>query len=139
MRKLFLIITILFSLSTKAQDSSVVCIPTSTAKQIVKDLLSGDSAKAVLKSVEKELSSTKDLTSIQKIALDNCKTLNTNLGQQVSSETQQKNDYITMYQLCESQYKDLAKKYKWARVRSYFKSVIGIPVVIGLTVLYILK
>lgn len=139
MRKLILFIAILLSLGVKAQDTTVVCIPTATAKQIVKDLLSGDSAKAVLVSVEKELSVTKDLVSIQKVALDNCKTLNTNLGKQVSSETQQKNDYITMYQLCESQYKDLAKKYKWAKVRSSLKSTIGIPVVITLGILYILK
>jgi hypothetical protein len=139
MRKLILFITILFSLGVKAQDTTVVCIPTATAKQIVKDLLSGDSAKAVLVSVEKELSVTKDLVSIQKLALENCKTLNTNLGQQVSSETQQKNSYITMYQLCESQYKDLSKKYKLAKFTSSLKSAIGIPLVIGLGILYILK
>jgi len=139
MRKLILLIGLLISINSKAQDSSVVCIPAATAKKIVKDLLTGDSAKAVLVSVEKELFLTKEQVNIQKLALDNSKSLISNLGQQVSSEAQQKSNYITMYQLCESQYKDLSKKYKLAKFTSGLKSAIGIPLVIVLGILYILK
>ena len=139
MRKLILLIGLLISINSKAQDSSVVCIPAATAKKIVKDLLTGDSAKAVLVSVEKELFFTKEQVNIQKLALDNSKSLISNLGQQVSSEAQQKSNYITMYQLCESQYKDLSKKYKLAKFTSSLKSAIGIPLVVGLGILYILK
>ena len=139
MKKLIIFISILVTISAKAQDSSVVCIPAATAKKIVKDLLTGDSAKAVLVSVEKELFFTKEQVNIQKLALDNSKSLITNLGQQVSSEAQQKSNYITMYQLCESQYKDLSKKYKLTKFTSSLKSAIGIPLVIALGILYILK
>ena len=134
-----LIVCILLTILVNAQDTSVVCIPTSVARQIVKDLVEGDSAKAVLASVQNELDAANEKIDVQMSDIDNYKRINNLLGQQLNNEVQQKNNYITTYEICQSQYKDLSKKYKLAKFKSSLKSAIGLPVVLLLGVLYILK
>ena len=61
MKYVFILICTLLSFTASAQQdtSDAICMPTEVAKQIAQDLITGDSAKAMLALTEEELSITK--------------------------------------------------------------------------------
>ena len=138
MKYLILIGIILFSIKATAQQTTV-CMPVEVAKQIAQDLLAGDSVRDMLFFAEEETFLLKEKIAYKDSVILNFKLTEINLKKQIGNEQQQKVEIETLYTNCKTEYKTLAKKERLARIKNRFKSAIGLPIIIALGVLYILK
>ena len=139
MKKLIILIgIILFSINAHAQPD-VVCMPADVAKQVARDLVIGDSAKALLNVAMEELNITNDKMSYKDSLILNSKLMEINLKTQIGNEQKQKLEVQSLYSNCKNEYASLAKKERKTRIGSRFKSAFFIPIVIALGILYILK
>jgi hypothetical protein len=139
MKKLIILIgIILFGINAQAQPATV-CMPADVAKQVAQDLVIGDSAKALLNVAMEELDITRDKLSYKDSLILNSKLMEINLKTQLGNEQKQKVEIQSLYSNCKSQYAALAKKERKLRIKNKLKSGFGIPIIIALSVLYILK
>jgi len=117
---------------TGTNNEPVKCFPIPVVKQITKDLLSGDSAKAQLKLTEQQLSQTEKIVekkdsviSIMRVKEENYNTIIT-----VQNEK---------YSILESHTKQLEWDLKKLKVKNKFTSIISGTAVIVLSTLLIIK
>jgi len=136
MKYFILIGIILFSMNVKAQE---ITMPVSVAKQIAQDLLACDSVKDMLFFSEEEVFLLKEKMEYKDSVILNFKTKEINLKNQVTNVELQKIEVEELYTNCKTEYNTLAKKEKLYRIKSKLKSVFGLPIIIALGVLYILK
>jgi len=138
MKYLILIGIILFSIKATAQQTTV-CMPVEVAKQIAQDLLAGDSVRDMLFFAEEETFLLKEKIAYKDSVILNFKLTEINLKKQIGNEQILKMEMETLYTNCKTEYNNLAKKERKARIKNSFKSAIGIPIIIALGILYILK
>lgn len=141
MKKLITIILTIGLLSVAyAQDPpSTLCLPTKVAKKVVQELVAGDSAKALLKATETQLNLNEKVITYKDSLLIIANSKEVIYTNQIKNEQAEKQNYITLYDNCKSQYNELARKERRTRVKSTIKSIIGLPALIALGVLLILK
>jgi hypothetical protein len=140
MKKLLLLMTILFTTyssfsQTVTKTDSIVPLKVPTAKLVIKDILSGDGAKAELVEANKVIDLQKNQIGfyIQKDSLKEQKIVN--LGLMYDKATQQRDLAIDMS-------KSLEKELKLQQLKTKFYkagSILGIGVAIITTSLYIIK
>ncbi len=140
MKKLALLTIILFTTyssfsQTVTKTDSIVPLKVPTAKLVIKDILSGDGAKAELVEANKVIDLQKGQISlyIQKDSLKDQKIGNLN------TIIDKKDQQITLY---DNMSKDLQKELKAQQLKTKFYkagSVLGITVAIITTTLYVLK
>ncbi len=88
---------ILLSITSKAQTGNdAVCMPVEVAKQVAADLITGDSAKAMLALTEKELDLSKEKLSYKDSLILTAKLKEINLMDQVRNERTQKEAYVSL-------------------------------------------
>lgn len=103
-------------------NDSIFCIPTSTAKAVVKDLLEGDQAKKQLKLTQNELG----ITNIQLFLQDSIieeKDKQIQYQENISSSDSSK---ILVW---EQEFNQLQKANKKLKINDRFKTVVGIAVI----------
>ena len=130
-----LILTLTLSLTAFSQvdtNKAVKCFPIPIAKRIVKDLLSGDSAKAQLELTNQQLVETekkvvkKDtIISLMKVKEDNYITI-------INSQNQK-------YSILNDHTKKLEWNLKKEKVKNKFTSILSSGVIVVLTILLIIK
>ena len=130
--KYILIILMLLPLFGNAQTQDTVKIPTYVAKQIVKDLVSGDSAKAELQLCN---DNTKLLT--QKITLKDS-IISGHVQKSILYEERIKNEQAK-FDAQALWVKDLQKQNKKLKVKLRFLQITGTAIIGGITYLYITK
>jgi hypothetical protein len=128
--KHFLIILICLPLFTKAQDT--IKIPTPVAKQIVKDLVSGDSAKAELKL------STENITLLEKKVILKDSIISGYVQKDIMYEERIKNEQLK-FDTQQKWIEQLRKDNKKLKVKLRFIQITGTAIIGGLTYLYITK
>ena len=108
------------------------CFPLPVVKQIMKDLINGDSAKAQLKLTEAQLFETERKVSLKDSVITTLRAKETNYLTIINSE-KQKFDIIERY----------SNKLEWdlkkEKVKNKFKSFLGVGVVVILTFFLITK
>jgi len=139
MKYLLILICTLFSFTVSAQDTEAICMPTEVAKQIAEDLITGDSAKAMLALTEEELSITKDKLSFKDSIILISKMKEINLNDQLRNEKKKTEAYTALYEDSKKQYATLAKEYKKYKVKKKFTDVILGTGIITLVVILINK
>ena len=140
MKYLFIFIFTLASFLSYAQpNEDAICMPTDVAKQIAQDLVTGDSAKAVLSLTLDELDLTKEKLSYKDSIIFNDKLKEINLKEQIRIGDQQISNYKLIYDDSKKQYADLSKKYKRLKGKKTFTSILSIIAIGGLSYLYIIK
>jgi hypothetical protein len=140
MKKLLLLMTILFTTyssfsQTVTKTDSIVPLKVPTAKLVIKDILSGDGAKAELVEANKVIDLQKNQIGfyIQKDSLKEQKIVN--LGLMYDKATQQRDLAIDMS-------KSLEKELKLQQLKTKFYkagSILGIGIAVITTSLYIIK
>jgi hypothetical protein len=128
--KHFLIILICLPLFTKAQDT--IKITTPEAKQIVKDLVSGDSAKAELKL------STENITLLEKKVILKDSIISGYVQKDIMYEERIKNEQLK-FDTQQKWIEQLRKDNKKLKVKLRFIQITGTAIIGGLTYLYITK
>ena len=121
------------------EPTSTLCMPTKVAKKVVQELVAGDSAKALLKATETQLSLNEKVLTYKDSLLIVASSKEIIYTNQIRNEQAEKQNYINLYDNCKSQYNELAKKERRTRIKSKMKSIIGLPALIALGVLLILK
>jgi hypothetical protein len=99
---------------------------------IIKDLLSGDSAKALLTLTEKQLSETENKVSLKDSVISTMKVKEDNYKTIINSERQK-------YSILDSYTKTLEVKLKIASVKNKFKSIVSVAIIGALTFFLITK
>ena len=137
MKKLIVLISIL-SLSltafsqTGTNNQPTKCFPIPVVKQITKDLMSGDSAKAVLKLTEQQLVETENKVIMKDSIITMLRVKETNYQTMLDAQNKK-------FQILE----DHNKKIEWAlkkeKVKNKFKSILSGAAIIALTFLLITK
>lgn len=125
-------LTILAFLPLFVQSQDTIKIPTPVAKQIVKDLVSGDSAKTELKL------STENITLLEKKIILKDSIISGHIQKGIMYEDRIKNEQLKF----ETQQKwiaDLRKQNKKLKVKLRFIQITGTAIVGGLAYLYITK
>jgi hypothetical protein len=128
--KYFLIILVCLPLFTKAQDT--IKIPTSIAKQIVKDLVSGDSAKAELKLTNE------NITLLEKKVILKDSIISGHVQKGIIYEERIKNEQLK-FDTQQKWVEQLRKDNKKLKVKLRFIQITGTAIVGGLAYLYITK
>jgi hypothetical protein len=128
--KYFLIILVFLPLFTKAQDT--IKIPSPVAKQIVKDLISGDSAKTELKLTNEQLTLLN-----QKISLKDSIILG-HVQKGIMYEERIKNEQLK-FDTQQKWVEQLRKDNKKLKVKLRFIQITGTAIAGGLAYLYITK
>lgn len=113
-------------------DSNRICFPVLVAKQIAKDLMSGDSAKATLKLVEEQLKETENELAIKDNTISVLKEKNENSEEIIDAERNK-------FSVLEEHTKKIEFQLKKEKVKNKFKSIISYSVIGVITVLLILK
>lgn len=108
------------------------CFPLPVVKQIMKDLISGDSAKAQLKLTEAQLLETEKKVSLKDSVITTLRVKESNYHTIIDSE-KQKFDIMERYS------KKLEFDLKKEKVKNKFKSILGTGVIAVLTFLIITK
>ena len=144
MKKIILLVSILFSIKLEAQtkvsvDTNSVCMPVEIAKQVAADLITGDSAKAILSLTSEELDLTKAKLSYKDSIIVASKIKELNLLDQVRNERLQKEGYITLLDDAKKQYATLSKEYKRYKVKKKLSDILFTGGLIALTGLLIYK
>lgn len=142
MKQLIILIgIILFSIKTNAQtpynDTGSVCMPTEVAKRVAKDLIVGDSAKAMLVLTIDELDLQKQKLGYKDSLILTAKLKELNLIDQIRNEQGQKNGYIALLDNSKKEYADLSKRYKKYKVKKTFTDILftgGLIVLTGLLI-----
>jgi hypothetical protein len=138
MKKLTILLLItFFSISVYSQ--KLICIPDTVAKQIVQDLVSGDSAKMVIPFLKQEISFIKHKLSLKDSVIYNDQILQANLKNQISNEKKKSETSFTLYSVCSDQYSLLYKKHESLKLRSKLLSICSIALIGSVTTLFILK
>lgn len=112
--------------------NQVKCFPIPTVKKIMKDLLSGDQAKAQLKLTEEQLTQTEQKVVLKDSVINTMKLKEVNYLTIIDSEKQK-------FGIMENYSKKLEWDLKKERVNSKFKSIVGTGVIAILTVFLITK
>ena len=112
MKYILSLLLVLFSFTGFSQDTSDVCLPYSTAKQIAQDLVTGDSAQDLLNYTIEELQLTQNKVALKDSVISVYTTKEANLLQQLGNERLAKNAYISMYNTLEGDYTRVYKQYK---------------------------
>ena len=128
--KYFLIILVFLPLFIKAQDT--IKIPSPVAKQIVKDLISGDSAKTELKLTNEQLTLLN-----QKISLKDS-IISGHVQKGIMYEERIKNEQLK-FDTQQKWVDQLRKDNKKLKITLRFIQITGTAIVGGLTYLYITK
>jgi hypothetical protein len=128
--KYFLIILVFLPLFTKAQDT--IKIPSPVAKQIVKDLISGDSAKTELKLTNEQLTLLN-----QKISLKDS-IISGHVQKGIMYEERIKNEQLK-FDTQQKWVDQLRKDNKKLKIKLRFIQITGTAIVGGLAYLYITK
>lgn len=130
--KYFLIILLFLPLFGKAQTQDTIKIPFPVAKQIVKDLVSGDSAKAELKLCNENVTLLE-----QKVILKDSIIVG-HVQKGIMYEDRIKNEQAK-FNTQGLWIKDLQKQNKRLKVKFRFLQITGAAIIGGLTYLYITK
>lgn len=112
--------------------NQVKCFPIPTVKKIMKDLLSGDQAKAQLKLTEEQLTQTEKKVVLKDSVINTMKLKEVNYLTIIDSEKQK-------FGIMENYSKKLEWDLKKERVNSKFKSILGTGVIVILTGLLIVR
>ena len=128
--KYFLIILTFLPLFGNAQDT--IKIPTPVAKQIVKDLVSGDSAKAELKLCNE------NVTLLEKKIVLKDSIISGHIQKGIMYEDRIKNEQLK-FDAQNLWVKELKKQNKKLKVKLRFIQITGTAIVGGLTYLYLTK
>jgi hypothetical protein len=138
MKKLTILLLVIF-FSASVYSQKLVCIPDSVAKQIVQDLVSGDSAKMIIPFLEEEIFLTKRKLSLKDSIIYNDQILQANLKNQIANEKKKSETSSTMYSICSDQYSLLYKKHKALKLRSKLSSITSVLLIGSISTLFILK
>jgi hypothetical protein len=130
MKYILIILFSLFSLSIQAQDT--IKIPTPVAKQIVKDLVSGDGAKVELKLANENISLLEKKVVLKDSIINVWNYKGGIYEQQLITEKEK-------YKIQGQWVEDLRKQNKQLKTKLKFTQILGIAVASGLTYLYITK
>jgi len=112
--------------------SNVKCFPIPVVKQIMKDLLSGDSAKAQLKLTEAQLDETEKKVVLKDSVITTLRLKEVNYLTIIDAEKQK-------FTIVENYSKKLEWDLKKERVKGKFKSILGTGVIAVLTFFLITK
>ena len=112
--------------------SNVKCFPIPVVKQIMKDVISGDSAKAQLKLTEEQLVQTEQKVILKDSIINTLRLKEDNYQNIISSEKQK-------FEIMEKYSKKLEFDLKKEKVKGKFKSIIGTGVILVLGFLMITK
>jgi len=136
MKRLIVLISSLILSSTAFSQidttTKVKCFTVPVVKLIAKDLLSGDSAKAELKVVEKQLLETEKKVVLKDSIINTMKLKEINYQTIIDSEKEK-------FQIVENYSKTLEKDLRKERAKSKFKSIMGTAMVGVLTFFLITK
>lgn len=117
---------------TGTNNQPTKCFPIPVVKQITKDLMSGDSAKAVLKLTEQQLVETENKVIMKDSVITMLRDKESNYIKMLDAQKQK-------YSILE----DHTKKVEWAlkkeKVKNKFKSILGGGALIALTFLLLTK
>jgi hypothetical protein len=108
------------------------CFPIPVVKQIMKDLMSGDSAKAQLKLTEEQLTQTEKKVVLKDSVINTLRLKETNYQTIIDSEKQK-------FDIMEKYSKKLEFDLKKEMVKNKFKSILGTGVIAVLTFFLITK
>lgn len=125
----------MFSLTAFSQtgtNNQVKCFPVPVVKQIMKDLLSGDEAKAQLKLSDSLLVLTEKKVQIQDSIINDMKRKEENYLKEIETQNQK-------YVILENYSKELEKDLKKQKVKNKFTSILSAGVITVLTTLLIVK
>ena len=136
MKKLITLISFLTLSSTVFSQTDTInavkCFPIPTVKKIMKDLLSGDEAKAQLKLTETQLTQTEQKVVLKDSVINTMKLKEVNYLTIIDAEKQK-------FGIMENYSKKLEWDLKRERVKGKFKSILGTGVIVILTGLLIVK
>lgn len=122
------------SIAFSQTDTSKVekCFPIPVVKQIMKDLVSGDEAKAQLKLTEQQLSETEKKVSLKDSVITTLRLKEVNYQTIIDSEKQK-------FDIMEKYSKKLEFDLKKEKVKNKFKSILGTGVIVALSFFLITK
>jgi hypothetical protein len=130
MKKLVMLISLLLvkSIAFSQTDTSKVekCFPIPVVKQIMKDLVSGDEAKAQLKLTEQQLLETEKKVSLKDSLITTLRAKEVNYNTIIDSEKQK-------FEIMDRYSKKLELDLKKEKVKNKFKSILGTGVIAVLT------
>ena len=136
MKKLIVLTSLLFvssiAFSQTDTSSNVKCFPIPVVKQIMKDLLSGDEAKAQLKLTEGQLHQTEQKVVLKDSVINTMKFKEINYLTIIDAEKQK-------FGIVENYSKKLEWDLKKEKVKGKFKSILGTGVIVVLTFFLITK
>ena len=136
MKKLIVLTSLLFvssiAFSQTDTSSNVKCFPIPVVKQIMKDLLSGDEAKAQLKLTEGQLHQTEQKVVLKDSVINTMKFKEVNYLTIIDAEKQK-------FGIVENYSKKLEWDLKKEKVKGKFKSILGTGVIAVLTFFLITK
>jgi len=136
MKKLIALVTILsLSLTAFSQQDTTIktkCLPVTVFKQIAKDLLSGDSAKAELKLANEHITGLESKVSLKDSVITTMQVKESNYVKIIDAQNQK-------YGIMESYSKRLEWDLKKEKVKSKFKSILGTGMIAVLTFFLITK
>lgn len=112
--------------------TNVKCFPIPVVRQIMKDLITGDSAKAQLKLTEEILSETEKKISIKDSVIITLKMKESNYLTIIDGEKQK-------FQIQENYTKNLERDFKKERVKNKFKSILGTGIIAAMGFFLITK
>lgn len=143
MKKIILIFSIILFSSFKGysqkQVDTTVCMPVEVAKQVAADLVTGDSAKAMLEVTIEELDLSNQKLSYKDSMIVSAKIKEINLMEQIKNEKSQKESYIALYTDSQRQFTNLSKEYKTYRWKKKLSGALMVTGLVLLTAATILK
>ena len=116
----------LTAFSQTGTDTKVKCFPIPVVKQIMKDLVSGDEAKAQLKLTEQQLLETEKKVSLKDSVITTLRSKEVNYQTIIDSEKQK-------FEIMDRYSKKLEMDLKKEKVKNKFKSILGTGVIAVLT------
>lgn len=136
MKKLILILLLLFPILTLSQksniDTSVVCIPYQVAKKIALDLNLLDSLNLIHNLTILELYQTKNIVDVKNDIIKTMELKEKNYNDQIQNEKEK-------FEIVDTQNKDLRKEVKKLKTKNTFIQIIGVTLLSTITIFSILK
>lgn len=117
---------------TGTNNQPTKCFPIPIVKQIIKDLMSGDSAKAVLKLTEQQLLETENKVIMKDSVITMLRDKESNYIKMLDEQNQK-------YSILEDHTKKVEWDLKKEKVKNKFKSILGGGALIALTFLLLTK
>jgi hypothetical protein len=121
-----------FSQTDTNKKESVKCFPVSTVKQIIKDLKSGDEAKAQLKLTEEQLNLTENKVVVKDSIIATMKVKESNYTTIIDTQNQK-------YGVLENYSKKIEWDLKKEKVKGKFLNIMSGGIVVALTALLIVR